>query len=1202
MTLLKDLVDIPERVAAADFVVRLASEVDDLDAIVAQYVVTDQLVGAFDEALKLVRDAVSGQRSVGAYLHGSFGSGKSHFMAILYGILSGHAGARQIPELQAVIAHHADWLSGKRFLMVPYHMLGASSLESAIFGGYARFVQDRLPEAPTPGVYVSDDLLRDAQGLREAMGDDAFFARLNGDGAAGTTQPSDWGALAGTSWDAESFQAAASAPATDAARAALVGRLVEVFFTATRTAALAGEHGAGFLPLDDGLSVISRHARAQGFDAVVLFLDELILWLASHGAEPAFVNREGSKITKLVEAEVADRPAPIVSFMARQRDLAELVGDTFVGAHQMAISQTLQHGEARFSAIRLEDRNLPQIAERRVLAPKSPAARQEIDAAFRQTESYRQEVMDILLGPTGDREQFRRLYPFSPALVEALVALSSLLQRERTAIKVMVQMLSARRDSLTLGDVLPVGDLYDAVTEGADSVSLAMKQHLSRARQIYLTKLQPAMEAMVSNVADAAQQERVRLTIDRLVKTLMLAALAPNVPALSRLTAAKLAALNHGTIRSPIPGQEAGTVLRHMRTLAAQVGEVRITGDDADPVISLQLASVDTEPILRAALAVDNTGNRQQKVRDLVFELMGIEVSTQLYHRHVHTYRGLPRQMEVVFGNVRECPDEVLAQAGDSWKLVIDFPFDEPGFGPNDDLARLDRFLADNSRGARTLVWVPTFLSQQAREDLGKLVILDHVLTGDRLANYAGHLGAVDRQTAKMILENQQAQLHERVKMILEGAYGMAAAPENTLDRSHGLAEHVRSLDPGFRPAPPVGADLKGALGHLLEQAIGFQYPAQPDFSGDIRLTLTNLKKVLEIVQRACREEGQRIVVEQPLRPLVKVVVHGLELGSLNDNILLLSHKIRQLVEQRRAALPPGQPLTAGAVKRLLDEPQARGLTPELANLAVLFYAELANCSFRRLGAPATPVLENLPDDVELVAQRMPKPADWDVALHRAGAIFGVAPPPFLSAGNVQLLAKAVQDQASAVHTACEALPGLLAELWATWGHPGPTPERLRTARAVQGLLTALAGADADAVRVVEVVAAATVDTSEAAMGASLKKAPAVVQTLSNTNWPLLSGLRARAESGSEAARQVLQDIAVVLAADEYAVGMSARLTELESRATAIIVGAPSPPPAVHPPTPPEPPPLPPVGGPADRSRSRVRARPGGMPRRRRRF
>ena len=81
------------------------------------------------------------------------------------------------------------------------------------------------------------------------------------------------------------------------------------------------------MPLDVGLSIISRHAQDLGYDGLILFLDELILWLASHAADLAFVHREGQKLAKLVESQTPDRPVPVISFVARQRDLRDLVGE-----------------------------------------------------------------------------------------------------------------------------------------------------------------------------------------------------------------------------------------------------------------------------------------------------------------------------------------------------------------------------------------------------------------------------------------------------------------------------------------------------------------------------------------------------------------------------------------------------------------------------------------------------------------------------------------------------------------------------------------------------------------------------------------------------------------------------------------------------------------------------------------------------------
>ena len=46
-----------------------------------------------------IRSAVQSKTSKATYLHGSFGSGKSHFMAVLHLILQGNPTARGIPEL-----------------------------------------------------------------------------------------------------------------------------------------------------------------------------------------------------------------------------------------------------------------------------------------------------------------------------------------------------------------------------------------------------------------------------------------------------------------------------------------------------------------------------------------------------------------------------------------------------------------------------------------------------------------------------------------------------------------------------------------------------------------------------------------------------------------------------------------------------------------------------------------------------------------------------------------------------------------------------------------------------------------------------------------------------------------------------------------------------------------------------------------------
>ena len=81
--LIKDLIKIPESVDKGQFVLKLAEGVTKAQETVENYVVTDQLVECFRDALNFIKGSLEANTSKSSYLHGSFGSGKSHFMAVL---------------------------------------------------------------------------------------------------------------------------------------------------------------------------------------------------------------------------------------------------------------------------------------------------------------------------------------------------------------------------------------------------------------------------------------------------------------------------------------------------------------------------------------------------------------------------------------------------------------------------------------------------------------------------------------------------------------------------------------------------------------------------------------------------------------------------------------------------------------------------------------------------------------------------------------------------------------------------------------------------------------------------------------------------------------------------------------------------------------------------------------------------------------
>jgi hypothetical protein len=403
--LIRDLLEnVPERVNQGDFVLNLSEGVNEAETTLKQYVVTPQLVDCFDQALTFIRMAVEGRTSRASYLHGSFGSGKSHFMAVLHLLLKGDPAARSVPELAPVVAKH-DWLGGKRFLLVPFHMIGASSVESAVFGGYVRHMQRVHPDVPLPPLFLAESIFDNAKVLREQMGDEAFFRALNQ--AIGPADHGDrWGDI-DVRWNAASFEAALKAPLRLEAEATaehrgdevgprgqLVIDLVTTLLPAYRN--LAEGKAESYVSLDEGLSLIARHAKGIGYDAIILFLDELILWLATHAQDLKFLQTEGPKLVNLVEFKHA-RPIPVVSFVARQRDLRELVGKDPSGAEALNFADILDYWEGRFGRINLEDRNLPRIAEKRLLKPRDDEARRRLDLAFQETAKVRTDVMDTLL-------------------------------------------------------------------------------------------------------------------------------------------------------------------------------------------------------------------------------------------------------------------------------------------------------------------------------------------------------------------------------------------------------------------------------------------------------------------------------------------------------------------------------------------------------------------------------------------------------------------------------------------------------------------------------------------------------------------------------------------------------------------------------------------------------------------------------------
>ncbi len=1152
MPKLRDIFDLPEQVHQGDFVLRLTDGLNAPAETVRNYIATPQLVKCFDQALGVVKSAIDSGISKGAYLHGSFGAGKSHFMAILSLLLRGDPTARGKPELAPVVSKHNPWTQGRKFLVVPYHMINAETLEAALFSGYAELTARLHPDAPSPGFYQSEGMLQDARTLRASMGDDAFFQRLNA--VTGSAPGGGWGRIA-QAWTVPRFETVLQAPPGSPERFQLVGALTRAFFSTISH--LSAAQRELYTSLDEGLAALSQHARDLGYDAVILFLDEFILWLASRAADAAWITREGQKVAKLVESGNADRPVPIVSFMARQRDLRELVGEHLPGAEQLSFADTLQWWEARFDKVNLEDRNLPEIAKKRLLRTRGPAQDVQLKSAIDKLLSSQPEVLQTLLTREGDQQMLRDLYPFTPALVQTLIAVSSMLQRERTALKLMQQMLVDKADRLELGDMIPVGDLFDVIAQGDEPFTHGIKLFFEQARQLWRRRLLPILELQhgVSwedvEAGTADPRKATALQNDaRLLKTLVLAALVPEVEALNNLTPTRLAALNHGTIRTPVPGSEGSAVLIRLKRWAGQAGEIKIADDSPNPIVTVEVARVDTDAILANAMAFDTQGNRQAEVRQLLTDGVGLTdtASSLLPPELEMTWRGSRRRAEILFGNMREQSDDTLKGREGIWRILVDFPFDQPPHGPKDDDARIDAFLNEGLVG-RSLAWLPSFLAPNTQDQLGRLVVINFVLRGNNLDQYAAHLSQADREQARMLLTNQRDQLRQFMRNCLYTAYGLNSIAQETLDPVHTVKEHFRSLDPSLNLRPPVAAGFKDAFEKLLEQALDCEFPAHPHFEAEPRPSA--VKRLAGWLVLAAQQPAQRVELDAALRDDARRIAPKLELAEVGEAALQLrndwsQHFARQLAQQ--AARDP----TVGDLRRWLDMPTPRGLREDLQDLVILTWLAITNRALYRFGQPFQGEVGKLPNECEAREQPLPTAEIWERATRLAGDLLDPAMVGlYRSAPGLgefaRVTRKRITEMTPHLLSYLRAIEPLLSLVRTAEVAPAEPPLRLDSAKRLRDWLVGMEACKAE-IELVNRVAALDLTTEEVA---EAKAVLGAVQSLARVEAEhhLVNSLQTIADGGGEfalQANQILEKLAHAVLRYEYVAALQPAMAQFK--------------------------------------------------------
>jgi hypothetical protein len=170
-----------------------------------------------------------------------------------------------------------------------------------------------------------------------------------------------------------------------------------------------------------------------------------------------------------------------------------------------------------------------------------------------------------------------------------------------------------------------------------------------------------------------------------------------------------------------------------------------------------------------------------------------------------------------------------------------------------------------------------------------------------------------------------------------------------------------------------------------------------------------------------------------------------------------------------------------------------------------------------------------------------------------------------LNASNVNSLAAKLVAIAEAARGACDVYHKSLETNLKRLGINPDSTSRMKTARAVLALTHALAGSRG--AKAIETLAHAEIATSPEAMGTSFRKASELNTVFDHVRWDLFDILDRVDGERKRGAQAVLANLKEALESDELAVGLTARINELEGHAIKLL-------------TPPQPlpPPPPPIG------------------------
>jgi hypothetical protein len=848
----------PEDIRAMGFVVKLREAEagsDETKQLIDDYVVTPAVEKELPRILDDMKQVFDRGEEYGRFIHGSFGSGKSHFMTMLSLLLEGAPPAWKKFQPLFPKMDHESWLNKAGLLVVRIHMLSVrgrnTGFDRAVYDGFNAALK-RRGKAPFEFLNVDaifDEVRRDAKEYG-----DIVWKRLESEGIVGGRD--DFESLASGSLQARERFARAwlKYKGRDAADAGIDPRWSE------------------------GIKKMAEHAKAQGFGGIVLMIDEFLLWLAEKSGQE-FV-QEINNLNVIVDHNTGQRSLPVFVFVARQRNLQEFFPDL---VDESKIHEHLDHHAKRFEVTKLQDVELRHIVRGRVLRPHDAAA---VKAAVDSLAETHQKVLPALLAG-GDIDYLRDVYPFHPALIEMLVDVTSLMQRERSALRLLYELLVLHYPNLPLGEFLPVGSAFAAIfpesgVEASKKVELMQDIHHQ-----YYARLAPAMIRMAEESGAEFSDER-RRALDQFVKTVLLAEVSPRLRQ-SGLTIERLVQLNAVDVEGETFRGQVRVAETDLLALQQRVPDLQIAGQGKTALVRYILGRVSlTDVLSRARTKVDNTPQRFKVFWGALRSALGLENVKGFEEGGTNdgdydlTWKRTKRRGRIKLGNVREMSYEDFTPPDGAFKILVDYPWDEPGHTVDE-----DRLRATNVRKKQGLLysvcWLPRHMSPTEIGVLTELAAVRYLLSDAGQEDLLETLGLQDRSKiidlASIRAKNLEAQLDELLKEVYV-RHGEFFALISDLD--------------GNRPRETLAENLE----HIATLLMDRRYPQHPSFGTEPKKA--DLETLLEWMVQA-GETNVSVAYDESASTVLKALGQPLELvnlGQTKASLRLDSRYIKDVLQR----------------------------------------------------------------------------------------------------------------------------------------------------------------------------------------------------------------------------------------------------------------------------------------------------------------